>query len=200
MPAPSRPRRSRRTASSARWSDAICRRERSTPRGRRRRAPALEVRGLTRAPCFRDVSLSVGRGEIVGLFGLVGSGRSELLETIFGLHRPQRGTIAVGGRPLRLTLAAPGRARRDRARPRGTPSPGALLQPHAAAEPDDAGPNGCRRRADSSRGMNATRPSSCCAEWRIKAAGAGRARPTASAAATSRRWSSRSGWRPRRAC
>src|SRR5687768_2363017 len=48
-------------------------------------APALEVRGLTRTLYFRDVSLSVAQGEIVGLFGLVGSGRSELLETIFGL-------------------------------------------------------------------------------------------------------------------
>ena len=60
-------------------------------------APALEVRGLTRAPAFRDVSLNVLPGEIVGLFGLVGSGRSELLETIFGLHRAQAGSIRVGG-------------------------------------------------------------------------------------------------------
>jgi ABC-type sugar transport system ATPase subunit len=60
-------------------------------------APALEVRGLTRRPCFSEVSLSVAAGEIVGLFGLVGSGRSELLETIFGLHRPAAGTIAIGG-------------------------------------------------------------------------------------------------------
>ena len=66
-------------------------------------SPALEVRGLTRAPCFRDVTLSAGRGEIVGLFGLVGSGRSELLETIFGLYRSQRGTIAIEGRQMQLT-------------------------------------------------------------------------------------------------
>ena len=63
-------------------------------------APALEVRGLTRAPAFHDISLTVAPGEIVGLFGLVGSGRSELLETIFGLRTPGRGSVAVAGRPL----------------------------------------------------------------------------------------------------
>ena len=63
-------------------------------------SPVLEVRGLTRLPAFHDVSLAVAPGEIVGLFGLVGSGRSELLETIFGLWKPLRGSIVVGGQPL----------------------------------------------------------------------------------------------------
>jgi rhamnose transport system ATP-binding protein len=62
--------------------------------------PVLDVQDLTRAPCFRNVRLSLKAGEIVGLFGLVGSGRSELLETIFGLHRAQAGTVRVSGRPL----------------------------------------------------------------------------------------------------
>jgi rhamnose transport system ATP-binding protein len=63
--------------------------------------PALRLSGLSRRPCFRDVSLDVGAGEIVGLFGLVGSGRSELLETIFGLFTPDAGGIEVDGRPVR---------------------------------------------------------------------------------------------------
>jgi rhamnose transport system ATP-binding protein len=66
------------------------------------RTPVLEVRGLTRRPCFRDVSLTVAAGEIVGLFGLVGSGRSELLESVFGMCLPDRGTIAVSGAAVRL--------------------------------------------------------------------------------------------------
>jgi rhamnose transport system ATP-binding protein len=57
--------------------------------------PVLALDRLTRVPCFREVSLSVHRGEIVGLFGLVGSGRSELLETIFGVFAPDAGRIRV---------------------------------------------------------------------------------------------------------
>jgi rhamnose transport system ATP-binding protein len=60
----------------------------------------LEIRGLTRRPCFRDVSLSVREGEIVGLFGLVGAGRSELLETIFGLYHAHGGEIRLDGRAI----------------------------------------------------------------------------------------------------
>jgi ABC-type sugar transport system ATPase subunit len=58
--------------------------------------PVLRVRGLSRAPAVHDVSLDVQRGEIVGVFGLVGSGRSELLETIFGLYPADRGEVFVG--------------------------------------------------------------------------------------------------------
>jgi energy-coupling factor transporter ATP-binding protein EcfA2 len=43
--------------------------------------PRLRVSDLTRRPCFEDVSLSIAPGEIVGLFGLVGSGRTEILES-----------------------------------------------------------------------------------------------------------------------
>ncbi len=63
--------------------------------------PLLEVRDLTRRPCFGGVSLTVGAGEIVGLFGLVGSGRSELLETMFGLFAHDAGSVLVEGRPVR---------------------------------------------------------------------------------------------------
>ncbi|MDQ3171701.1 MAG: sugar ABC transporter ATP-binding protein [Acidobacteriota bacterium] len=63
------------------------------------RPVALEVERLTRRPCFRDVSLHVRAGEIVALFGLVGSGRSELVETIFGIFAPQAGRVRVDGAP-----------------------------------------------------------------------------------------------------
>ena len=67
------------------------------PRGEQ--PPLLEVAGLTRRPWFEDVWLTVCPGEIVGLFGLVGSGRSEFLETLFGLYRADSGTVKVQGRP-----------------------------------------------------------------------------------------------------
>jgi ABC-type sugar transport system ATPase subunit len=59
--------------------------------------PALRLRGLTLPRIVADVDLDVEPGEIVGLAGLVGAGRSELLETVFGLHRPLAGSIEVDG-------------------------------------------------------------------------------------------------------
>ncbi|MFC0098915.1 sugar ABC transporter ATP-binding protein [Micromonospora marina] len=64
-------------------------------------AELLRVDGLTRAGEFADVSLSVREGEIVGIAGLVGSGRSELLETIYGARRADGGTVTMGGKALR---------------------------------------------------------------------------------------------------
>jgi rhamnose transport system ATP-binding protein len=77
----------------------------SAGRGLDERRPALEVSRLSRSPHFFDISLSVVRGEIVAIFGLVGSGRSELLETIFGLHRPDAGEIRIDGRAMRRRSA-----------------------------------------------------------------------------------------------
>jgi ribose transport system ATP-binding protein len=65
------------------------------------REELLSVDGLTRHGEFADVSLSVHSGEIVGIAGLVGSGRSELLETIFGARRADAGAVRMAGRPLR---------------------------------------------------------------------------------------------------
>jgi ABC-type sugar transport system ATPase subunit len=57
--------------------------------------PRLRLRDLTSPPCFERLSVDVRGGEIVGLFGLVGSGRTELLEAIVGLRRGVRGEIRV---------------------------------------------------------------------------------------------------------
>ncbi len=64
-------------------------------------APLLSVRGLSRATEFDRVSFDVHPGEIVGLAGLVGAGRSEIIETVFGARRSDSGTVAVQGVPLR---------------------------------------------------------------------------------------------------
>ncbi|NEK57156.1 sugar ABC transporter ATP-binding protein [Geodermatophilus sabuli] len=64
-------------------------------------APLLEVQGLALRGSFAGVSFSVRPGEIVGLAGLVGSGRSEILETVFGARHATSGTVRVAGRRLR---------------------------------------------------------------------------------------------------
>ena len=63
--------------------------------------PMLTVTGLSRRGEFDGVSFEVRPGEIVGLAGLVGAGRSEIVETIFGARRSDSGTVAVNGVSLR---------------------------------------------------------------------------------------------------
>jgi len=64
-------------------------------------APLLEVDGLALHGHFSDVSFAVRPGEIVGLAGLVGSGRSEILETVYGARRATSGTVTFLGRRMR---------------------------------------------------------------------------------------------------
>ncbi|MFE7357100.1 sugar ABC transporter ATP-binding protein [Streptomyces sp. NPDC057543] len=63
--------------------------------------PVLKVEGLTRKGEFAPVDLELRPGEIVGLAGLVGSGRSEILETLYGARRPSAGRVTVAGKQLR---------------------------------------------------------------------------------------------------
>ncbi|MBG6207922.1 ribose transport system ATP-binding protein [Labrenzia sp. EL_126] len=58
---------------------------------------ALEVRGLECGKLFHNVSFSVCRGEVVGFYGLVGAGRTEIAETLFGLRDPTAGQILLDG-------------------------------------------------------------------------------------------------------
>jgi ribose transport system ATP-binding protein len=81
--------------------------------------PLLEVRGLTTDSGLHDVSLAVSGGEIVGLVGLVGSGRSETLRAIFGADPLRGGEILIAGEPYR------------------TPSPTASVRRGLALIPED---------------------------------------------------------------
>ncbi|RBP07308.1 monosaccharide ABC transporter ATP-binding protein (CUT2 family) [Roseiarcus fermentans] len=64
--------------------------------------PALELDGVSTSLGHRDISLSVARGEIVGLYGLVGAGRTELAKSIIGLHPIVSGELRVHGRAVRI--------------------------------------------------------------------------------------------------
>ncbi len=85
-----------------RWSDRVGR-------------PLLEVRGLTQAylgrAVLRDVSLAVGRGEIVGLMGDNGSGKTTLLLSVMGILRPASGEVFIEGEDV-TDLPVSARARR----------------------------------------------------------------------------------------
>jgi ABC-type sugar transport system ATPase subunit len=67
----------------------------------------FEAKHITRADGkVRDVSIQVRRGEILGLGGLVGAGRSELVEGIFGMHKLSEGEITVSGQKVRVRTPA----------------------------------------------------------------------------------------------
>jgi rhamnose transport system ATP-binding protein len=73
--------------------------------------PVLEARGLRREPTTRDVSLTVRAGEIVGLAGLVGSGRSELAQVLFGITPAEHGEIRLHGKAVSIDSPEAARAR-----------------------------------------------------------------------------------------
>jgi len=62
--------------------------------------PLLTVKGLSRDGVFADVGFDVRPGEILGLGGLVGSGRTEIARVLFGIDRPDRGTVTLDGKPV----------------------------------------------------------------------------------------------------
>jgi ABC-type sugar transport system ATPase subunit len=78
------------------WSDHFPERVGTTERER------LRVEGLTRERVFSDVSFSIHAGEILGLAGLVGSGRTKLCKALFGAAPFDRGAIFVDGQPVRI--------------------------------------------------------------------------------------------------
>lgn len=68
--------------------------------------PALELADLSHKNHFKNINLAVYPGEVVGLAGLMGSGRTEILETIFGLNTPDHGQVNVAGLLVKTTAEA----------------------------------------------------------------------------------------------
>lgn len=64
--------------------------------------PVLQIEGLSRKGEYQDIDLEVRAGEIVGLTGLIGAGRTELGMTLFGMNQPDEGSIRLDGKPVRF--------------------------------------------------------------------------------------------------
>lgn len=75
------------------------------PRAEKPGEMALELRGVTTSNGVTDVALTVRRSEILGLYGLVGAGRSELARSIIGVDRVLAGEVLVDGKPARIHSA-----------------------------------------------------------------------------------------------
>jgi ribose transport system ATP-binding protein len=67
---------------------------------------ALQLKGVSTALGHKGVDLTVRRGEIVGLYGLVGAGRTELAKCIMGLFPVTEGLVEIGGKPVRIRSVA----------------------------------------------------------------------------------------------
>jgi ribose transport system ATP-binding protein len=72
------------------------------PATRTRGAEILRVEGVSRGARLQDVSFTLHRGEILGVAGLLGAGRTELARVVFGADAPDAGRVLIDGRPLRL--------------------------------------------------------------------------------------------------
>lgn len=76
----------------------------------RREAPLgheiLRVEGLTRGGVLEGINLTVMEGEILGIAGLVGAGKTELARALYGLDKIDKGKVVIGGRPVRLQSPA----------------------------------------------------------------------------------------------
>ena len=66
----------------------------------------LTVSGLSHPTEFDDITFELRKGEILGFYGLIGAGRSEVMHAIFGMTRTSRGTIALDGKPVAPRSAA----------------------------------------------------------------------------------------------
>ena len=62
----------------------------------------LKVRDFSRRGQFQDISLDLRSGEILGIYGLMGSGRSEFFSCLFGIDHPDNGTVEIRGKPVRI--------------------------------------------------------------------------------------------------
>ena len=88
-------------------------------RAHQRGEEVLEVAGYGHPTEFADIGFSLRQGEILGFYGLVGAGRSELMQALFGITRPSKGVVRIDGEVAVDPLAGRGGGARHRLRARG---------------------------------------------------------------------------------
>jgi inositol transport system ATP-binding protein len=69
-------------------------------------AVAFEAEGLMKEGLFEDISFKVRKGEVFGIAGLMGAGRTDVMETVFGLRRANAGSVKINGRAVRIQSPA----------------------------------------------------------------------------------------------
>ena len=79
---------------------------RIAPKLKKSNGKVIEVKNLTTKPTFSNVSFSIAPGEILGMTGLLGSGRTELAEAIFGQYPVDSGEVIVDGKPIHLNSSS----------------------------------------------------------------------------------------------
>ena len=100
----------------------------------------LRVKGLTSEPLLKDISFTVRAGEIVGMAGLIGAGRTELCRALFGVDPIDAGEVQVGGKTVRIRSPRDAVRRRNRAGSGGPAADRAGRQPWYRAECHDGEP------------------------------------------------------------
>ena len=79
---------------------------RIAPKLKKSNGKVIEVKNLTTKPTFSNISFSIAPGEILGMTGLLGSGRTELAEAIFGQYPVDSGEVIVDGKPIHLNSSS----------------------------------------------------------------------------------------------
>ncbi len=88
----------------------------------------LSVKNLSQSGFFKDVSFDLRRGEILGFFGLIGAGRSEVMRTIFGIDKGSGGSVELNGKKVNITNPRAAMKHRIAFVPEDRQSQGVILQ------------------------------------------------------------------------
>lgn len=120
----------------------------------------LKVEGLSRGSSFENVSFEVSRGEILGLGGLVGAGRTEVARVVFGVDKADSGTIVLEGEPIRQGSISSSIARGIALVPEDRQHQGLVLELSVATNMIQA----VRRRLSSSGWINTKEEERVCSE------------------------------------